>query len=105
MAEIGIYCYSGPMESIKDILAKIAGSDKGKYLKYEWQLYAYRLATYLEDEDRMSMYMKMAKNGNREMIQQAWDFVKESKPRSKSRLFMWKLAELKKECCGKEKKP
>ena len=83
------------MESIKDILAKIAQDDGGKYLKYEWQLYAYRLATYLEDEKRMSMYMKLAKNENRELLQKAWDFVKESKPRSKSRLFMWKLKELK----------
>jgi len=85
------------MESLKDILAKIQDNDVGKYVKHEWQLYGYRLARGLEDPDRISFYMRLAKIENREMLQRAWDFVKESNAKSKSRLFLWKLTLLKKE--------
>jgi len=85
------------MQSIGDIIAKIQEKNSGKYMKYEWQLYGYRLAMWLEDEKRMSMYMKLAKTEDRVMLQKAWDFVKESNARSKPKLFMWKLAQLRKE--------
>lgn len=91
------------MESLKDILSKIQEKDVGKYVKHEWQLYAYRLARNLDDLDRVSLYMRLAKNGKRELLQNAWDFVKESNPRSKSRLFLWKLTRLKAEKVEKDK--
>ncbi len=84
------------MESIAQILANLKSNDSGKYLAHEWQLYGYRLAMWLEDDKRVSMYMKLAKNENRDLLQKAWDFVKESKARSKPRLFLWKLTQLKK---------
>jgi hypothetical protein len=85
------------MESIRDILSKLKDNDGGKYLKFEWQLYGYRLAQFLGDEERISLYMKLAKNENRNHLQDAWDFVKDSKANSKPRLFMWKLNQIKKE--------
>lgn len=85
------------MQSLGKILKEIESKDIGKYVKYEWQLYGYRLAKWLDDMDRVSMYMKLAKEEDRNLLQKAWDFVKESKPRSKSRLFLWKLASLRKE--------
>ena len=85
------------MKSIAQALADIQTKDSGKYLKHEWQLYGFRLANWLGDTDRMSMYMRLAKIEDRNMLQNAWDFVKESKPRSRSKLFMWKLGELRKE--------
>ncbi len=90
------------MQSIGDVIAKIQEKNSGKYMKYEWQLYGYRLATWLEDTKRISLYMKLAKTEDRVLLQNAWDFVKESKPRSKSRLFMWKLTQLRKEKTKKE---
>ena len=84
------------MESIAQILGKLQSKDSGKYLKYEWQLYGYRLAQWLGYIERVSMYMKLAKNEDRDMLQDAWSFVKESKARSKPRLFLWKLTQLKK---------
>lgn len=84
------------MESIAQILANLKSNDSGKYLAHEWQLYGYRLAMWLEDDKRVSMYMKLAKNESRDHLQKAWDFVKESKARSKPRLFLWKLTQLKK---------
>ena len=85
------------MQSIGDILKEITAKDSGKYLKFEWQLYAYNLAKWMDDLDRVSMYMKLAKNEDRQIVQQAWDFVKDSNARSKPRLFLWKLSLLKKE--------
>lgn len=85
------------MESISQILKRISDNDSGKYLSQEWQLFAYKLANGLDDTKRMSMYMKLAKTTKREILQKAWDFVKESNPRSKSRLFLWKVGQLKKE--------
>ena len=37
--------------------------------------------------------MKLAKNENRNLLQKAWDFVKESKPNSRIGLFHWKFKE------------
>ena len=91
------------MKSIGDVLRELHDKDSGKYLKYEWQLYAYNLANWLGDEKRMSMYMKLAKNEKRETLQLAWDFVKESNAKSRPRLFLWKLTQLKKEQSEKEK--
>jgi len=84
------------MESIARILANLQSKDSGKYLSHEWQLYGYKLATWLGDMGRVSMYMKLSKNEDRDLLQKAWDFVKESKARSRSRLFLWKLTQLKK---------
>lgn len=91
------------MQSIGEVLKQIQQNDSGKYLKHEWQLYAYNLANWLGDEKRMSMYMKLAKNEKREHLQSAWDFVKESNAKSRPRLFLWKLTQIKKQNSDKEK--
>lgn len=92
------------MKSLAEILANLSEKDSGKYLKHEWQLFGYKLAFWLGDMKRISFYMKLAKNEDRVMIQKAWDFVKESKPKSRAGLFLWKLKELKKERAEKEAK-
>lgn len=85
------------MESLKDVLGKIQEKDIGKYVKHEWQLFGYRLARGLDDLDRVSLYIRLAKTEKRELLEKAWDFVKEANPRSKSRLFLWKFTRLKNE--------
>lgn len=92
------------MKSLAEILANLSEKDSGKYLKHEWQLFGYKLAFWLGDMKRISFYMKLAKNEDRVIIQKAWDFVKESKPKSRAGLFLWKLKELKKERAEKEAK-
>ena len=84
------------MQNIGKILAQIEEKDAGKYISHEWQLYGYRLAKWMDDLDRVSMYMKLAKKEDRNLIQTAWDFVKDSNARSKPRLFLWKLSRLRK---------
>ena len=92
------------VKSLGEILRNIQAKDAGKYLKHEWQLYGYRLANWLDDMERISLYMRLAKTEHRKLLDEAWDFVKDAyHPNSKSKLFMWKLSQLRKERADKEK--
>ena len=71
--------------------------DKKKYISREFQDYGYRLAEELGDLKRASLYIKLAKETPRGFIETARNFVKDaSRVKSRPRLFMWKLTELKK---------
>lgn len=90
------------MKSLGDILK---GFDplKDKYISREFQKYGYDLAVELGDLKHKSLYIKLAKEEPRALLEEARNFVKDAgKVRSRPRLFMWKLALLKKE--GKKKK-
>ncbi len=70
----------------------------GKYISQEFQDFGYRLALDLDDLKHKSLYIKLAKNEDRGLLEAARRFVIDaSHARSKGRLFMWKLKELKKE--------
>ena len=70
--------------------------DKGGYITQEFQDYGYRLAHELNDLQHKSLYIKMAKEEKRELLERALTFVKDAdNAKSKARLFMWKLKELK----------
>jgi len=80
------------MKSIKDVLS-VRDWDKGRYIKHEWQDFGYRLAVELKDKEHRSLYMKLAKNEDRKMLQKALDFSKDYKS-GRAKLFMWKLKRL-----------
>jgi hypothetical protein len=83
--------------SIRQILEEFDW-DKKKYITREFQDFGYRLAVALGDLRNKSLYIKLAKEVPREVLEEALNFVKEaSNVRSKPRLFMWKLKELKEE--------
>jgi hypothetical protein len=69
--------------------------DKGGYVTREFQDFGYRLATELDDLAHKSLYIKMAKEESRALLEAARAFVIDSKARSKGKLFMWKVRELK----------
>jgi hypothetical protein len=74
----------------------------GKYISREFQDFGYRLALDLDDLKHKSLYMKLAKNEERGLLEAARRFVIDADhARSKGRLFMWKLKELKKESLKK----
>jgi hypothetical protein len=84
-------------KALGDLLAKYDW-DKKKYISREWQDYAYRLAIALDDLKSKSLYMKLAKETPREWLEEAKNFVKGAyEVKSKARLFMWKLGQIKKE--------
>ena len=86
------------MQSIGQLVAKkFNPSDTDKYVSQEFQKYAYELAKELDDLPHKSLYMRLAKNTPRGFMESARGFVKDAtNAKSKGRLFMWKLGELKK---------
>lgn len=86
------------MQSIGQLVSKkFDPQDTDKYVSREFQKYAYDLAVELDDLAHKSLYMRLAKNTPRGLMESARGFVKDAtNAKSKGRLFMWKLGELKK---------
>lgn len=81
---------------ISDILSRFR-SDEDKYISREFQKYGYELAKELGDLKNKSLYIKLAKETSRGLLEAARNFVKDAyQPKSRPRLFMWKLTQLKK---------
>lgn len=88
------------MQKVGDIL-KNFNPTEAKYVSREFQAYGCYLAEELNDHRRTSMYIKFAKTIPRAILEEALNFVKDSRARNKAALFMWKLKELR---TKKEKK-
>ena len=69
--------------------------NKNKYVTKEYQDYGLRLAYELDDVAHKSLYIKLAKEEKRSLLEQARSYVADAKAQSKARLFMWKLKQLK----------
>lgn len=70
---------------------------KNRYISREFQDYGYRLAEELGDLDHKALYIKLAKEYQRKILEEARRFVKDARNvRNRARLFMWKVKELKK---------
>jgi hypothetical protein len=80
---------------IGDLFDQFQLDDKGGYITQEFQDFGYRLAVELDDLKHKSLYIKMAKETNRQVLESALSFVKDAQAKSKARLFMWKVKELK----------
>jgi len=87
---------TGP-KSVKSLFANFKLSDKGGYITQEFQDFGYRLAVELDDLKHTSLYMRMAKREQRGILEKALSFVKDANAKSKGRLFMWKVKQLKEE--------
>lgn len=87
------------MQSIGKLIAKkFDPTDTDKYVSREFQKYAYELAKELEDLPHKSLYMRLAKNTPRGLMESVRSFVKDAtNVKSKGRLFMWRLKQLKDE--------
>lgn len=88
------------MKSVKDLLKQQQDlfGDKGKYVTTEFQDYGYRLAIRLNDMSHKALYIKLAKNEPRALIENALSFATDyPKAQNKAKIFMWKLKELKKD--------
>lgn len=84
--------------SLFDQVADYQVTQKPQYISQEFQDYGYRLAVALNDLTHKSLYIKMAKKEDRALLERALAFVTDANSaKSKARLFMWKVAQLKKE--------
>ena len=84
---------SQQLEKFKDTLKQ-----RQKYVKMEYQSYGLELAEELDDWKNRSLYIRLAKNTDRNILEQARYFVKDQSPgtiKTPYKLFMWKLRQLK----------
>lgn len=68
-----------------------------KYIKNEFQAYGLQLAEELDDWKNRSLYIRLAKTIDRQLLETARYFVKDHNPnqiKTPYKLFMWKLKEL-----------
>lgn len=84
------------MQKVGDLIQKYKVDDTDKYVSREFQKYAYDLAVELNDIPHKSLYMRLAKTTPRILLENARSFVKDAtNAKSKGKLFMWKLKQLK----------
>jgi len=84
-------------EKLKTNPKKLFG-DKHKYISQEYQAYGLRIAGKLGDKQRMTMYIKWAKEKPRAILEQALSFTSDyPNAKDKIRIFMWKVKQLENE--------
>lgn len=85
------------MKSLSKIIADTKFKDRPKNIAYEFQHYGIYVAESLGDTKRYSLYIKLAKEVNRAILEEALNFTKGYySAKSKAKVFMWKLKELRK---------
>lgn len=83
------------MKSISKILEETKGLKRPKNLTKEFQQYGVFLADSLGDPQHYSLYIKLAKELPRNLLEEALNFTKGySGAKSKARIFMWRLKQL-----------
>jgi hypothetical protein len=84
------------MKSFGDIATSLKVK-KDQRNAYEYQAYGNRLADELADPSHRSLYIKLAKSTDRNLLETARLFaLSNEKNPTKGKIFMWKLGELKK---------
>jgi len=81
------------LKNYKETYAK-----RQKYVKKDYQAYGLELAQELDDWKNRSLYIRLAKNTDRKILETARYFVKDQNPntiKTPYKLFMWKLKQLK----------
>lgn len=83
------------MKSIAKVIAETKHKDRPKNISHEFQFYGCFLAESLDDTKHYGLYIKLAKNEPRQMLEEALNFTKGYYgAKSKAKVFMWKLKEL-----------
>ena len=83
------------MKSLRTVIAEVKFKDRPKNLSTEFQVYGVYLAEALNDTKHYSLYIKLAKELPRNTLEEALNYTKDYySPKSKARIFMWRLARL-----------
>jgi len=91
--------------TIAELLDSHPIKESNKYISQEFQAFGCHMATVLGDQTHTSLYIKLAKTYPRALLEQALAFVSDAQnARSKAKLFMWKLDQLKKRQSDKKLK-
>ncbi|MCL4366383.1 hypothetical protein M1437_04105 [Patescibacteria group bacterium] len=84
------------MKSINKIIGETKFKNRPKNLSKEFQVYGVYLAENLQDTKHYSLYIKLAKELDRKILEEALNFTKGyTSAKSKAKVFMWKLQQLK----------
>lgn len=84
------------MKSIAKIIDQTKRKDRPKNISQEFQIYGVFLAETLQDTKRYSLYIKLAKEIDRKLLEEALNFTKGYlSAKSKAKVFMWRLKQLK----------
>ena len=85
------------MKKIGQIIAETRFKDRPKNIAHEFQMYGVFLAEVLDDTKHYSLYIKLAKELPRSLLEEALNFTKEYYgAKSKAKIFMWRLTQLRK---------
>ncbi len=91
--------------NLGDVLDKYKTSNEDKYVSQEFQKYGYELAKELGDLKNKSLYIKLAKDTPRGLMEDARTFVTDAQNvKNVPALFLWKLKQLKEASKEKKKK-
>lgn len=83
------------MKKIGQIIDEKNYPQRPKNLSKEFQVYGVYLAEQLGDTKRYSLYIKLAKEVDRAILEEALNFTKGySRAKSRAKLFMWRLKQL-----------
>jgi hypothetical protein len=83
------------MKSIAKAISEVKFKERPKNISREFQFYGCFLAESLEDTKRYSLYIKLAKELPRSILEEALNYTKGYyNAKSKAKVFMWKLASL-----------
>ena len=83
------------MKSIATAIAEVKFKDRPKNISKEFQMYGVYLAESLQDTKHYSLYIKLAKEIDRKILEEALNFTKGYYgAKSKAKVFMWKLHQL-----------
>ncbi len=85
------------MQSLKSLLQN-KDNNRDKYISREFQKFGYDLAERLGDPAHVSLYIRLAKTVDRQILERAWSFIADANARNKPALFMWKMKQLKEAC-------
>lgn len=84
------------MKKVSQIIDDIKFKNRPKNLSREFQFYGCSLAEKLDDTKNYSLYIKLAKDTNRSLLELSLNFAKDyPSAKSRAKLFMWKLKKLK----------
>ncbi len=83
------------MKSIAKVINETKFKDRPKNIAHEFQFYGCFLAESLEDTKRYGLYIKLAKELPRPLLEEALNYTKGYyNAKNKAKVFMWKLKEL-----------
>lgn len=87
------------IKTAKELLASynVLESDKKRHAHHEFQAFAYKLAHDLNDLEHLRIYMRLARNVERSLMERAYSYAYDARSDNKGKIFFWKIKELRKE--------